>query len=153
MYVVTISPPDTLVSTQTEERCEEPAEGDADPTSTPRLIREHGAQGGVFCGDLMLFMRSWRDQDTPTLSKQTEARDWGSEEMNDEHLILKAAASSGVLLHKYLQNFEWKINIYYWVLLADDMGMRYYDFITSKVNNLFILGLIFLFCISIYASE
>ena len=59
MYVVTISPPDTLVSTQTEERCEEPAEGDADPTSTPRLIREQGTlQGGVFCGDLMLFMRS-----------------------------------------------------------------------------------------------
>ena len=32
--------------------------------------------------------------------------------MNDEHWILKAAASSSVLLHKYLQNFEWKINIY-----------------------------------------
>ena len=152
MPSLTISPPDTLVSTQTEERCEEPAEGDADPTSTPRLIREQGAQGGVFCGDLMFFMRSWRDQDTPTLNKQTEARDWGSEEMNDEHLILKAAASSGVLLHKYLQNFEWKINIY-WVLLADEMGMRSYDFIISKVNNLFILGLIFLFCICIYASE
>ena len=96
---------------------------------------------------------AWRDQDTPTLSKQTEARDWGSEEMNDEHLILKAAASSGVLLHKYLQNFEWKINIYWVLILADEMGMRYYDFITSKVNNLFILGLIFLFCICIYASE
>ena len=53
---VTISPPDTPVSTQTEERREEPAEGDAEPTSTPWLIREQGAQGGVFCGDLMLFM-------------------------------------------------------------------------------------------------
>ena len=64
----------------------------------------------MFCGDLMLFRSGGAclDQDTPTLRKQTR----GSEEMNDEHWILKAAASSGVLLHKYLQNSEWKINIY-----------------------------------------
>ena len=45
---------------------------------------------------------------TFTEKTNTEAE----EEMNDEHWILKAAASSSVLLHKYLQNFEWKINIY-----------------------------------------
>lgn len=52
MYVVTISPPDTLVSTQTEERCEEPAEGDAEPTSTPRLIRAIGHYRGEFSAEI-----------------------------------------------------------------------------------------------------